>query len=71
MSSEEFINEKTGLEDFSARLLDPGLGLIWTPGNRNTEDQSRKLDAIYSNMDRDTFPEFYDSRALGILTTNF
>ena len=67
MSSEEFNHEKTGLEDFSARLLDPGLGLIWSPGNRNTEEQAKKLDEIYSNMDRNTFPEFYDSRALGNL----
>ena len=67
MSSEEFNIEKTGLEDFSARLLEPGLGLIWSPGNRNTEEQAKKLDTIYSNMDRNTFPEFYDSRALGNL----
>ena len=59
----EFNAEKTGLLPES--IEQRGLGLIFDPLARNTPEELKILGELYKNMDRDNFPENWDSRSLG------
>ena len=58
----EFNTEKTGLLPES---VERRLGLIFDPLARNTPEELKILGEIYKNIDRDNFPENWDSRSLG------
>ena len=67
LTPEEFAEDKTGLnhneDDFSNR----GRGLIHEEPRdmEYTPQELERVEGIFSKMDRDSIPEFYDSRALG------
>ena len=70
MTPDEIVDAKTGLihakEDFSNRAR----GVIHEEPRDNTEyspEELQRIEEIFSNFDRDSLPEFYDSRALGKL----
>jgi len=75
MDDDEFANEKLGEmespEDEPAARIFGGrkfyLGLIHDEGE-NTPEEIEELDKIYASIDRETLPESYDSRALGLVT---
>ena len=48
-----------------------GLGYIYDPNRKNTAEELAVLDEIYSTMDRDSFPDSWDSRSLGTIFVIF
>ena len=68
MIPEELTDTKMGLihtkEDFSNR----GRGVIHEEPRdlEYSPEEIKRVEEIFSNFDRDSLPEFYDSRALGI-----
>ena len=68
MIPEELTDTKMGLihtkEDFSNR----GRGVIHEEPRdlEYSPEELKRVEEIFSNFDRDSLPEFYDSRALGI-----
>ena len=60
----EFNAEKTGLLPESVEP-ERGLGLVFDPLAKNTLEELKILGEIYKDMNRDNFPEYWDSRSLG------
>ena len=61
----EFDAEKTGLLPESVDEPERGLGLVFDPLAKNTLEELKILGEIYKDMNRDNFPEYWDSRSLG------
>ena len=73
MIPEELTDTKMGLihtkEDFSNR----GRGVIHEEPRdlEYSPEELKRVEEIFSNFDRDSLPEFYDSRALGIFKKDY
>ena len=73
MLPEDIEREKEGLipSAYSARSAKRVFptGLIWEPNKKNTPEEQARLDEMYAKMaNRDTYPDSYDARDLGIVT---
>ena len=66
MDPVEFAIEKTGANPVQPEQRYYARGLIYDPNAVNTEEEIADLDRIYSEVDRQSLPASWDSRAKGM-----
>ena len=66
MDPVEFAIEKTGANPVEPEQRYYARGLIYDPNAVNTEEEIADLNRIYSEVDRQSLPASWDSRAKGM-----